>query len=237
MAAEGEESRMSDIYECFKAKNVIFLGEAGSGKTELSVNSAKMLAAGGDRVKFFDMDQTKGLFRARDLSGQLADSGVELIDTFGFHDSPIIPYGVTGHLSEPGFKCVFDVGGNATGAIMMGQFSDELRAQDSMYYYVINPLRPFSGTIEKIVETIARITSAAGIDRDKLAFVSNPCIGYKTTPAIVLEQHEWLAGVLAAMDKRIAFLACEKKWADDIGAQVTCPVLPITVYVKSLYER
>lgn len=47
-------------------KNLVFIGEAGSGKTETAVNLAlRMAREGGRRVHFFDMDQTKPLFRAR----------------------------------------------------------------------------------------------------------------------------------------------------------------------------
>lgn len=50
-----------------KAKNIVFIGEAGSGKTETAVNLALRLAReDGRAVHFFDMDQTKPLFRARD---------------------------------------------------------------------------------------------------------------------------------------------------------------------------
>ncbi|NLA87780.1 MAG: hypothetical protein GX847_10990, partial [Clostridiales bacterium] len=45
-------------------KTVIFLGESGSGKSEISINFAMRLRGETDRIiHFFDMDQTKPLFR------------------------------------------------------------------------------------------------------------------------------------------------------------------------------
>ena len=59
------------------AKNIVFLGEAGSGKTETAINLALRLAReGGRSVHFFDMDQTKPLFRARDCGDVLESRGV-----------------------------------------------------------------------------------------------------------------------------------------------------------------
>ena len=70
---------MSETYEKFTngAKNLVFLGEAGSGKTETSINLARKLACESSRrVHFFDMDQTKPLFRARDCETELENEGI-----------------------------------------------------------------------------------------------------------------------------------------------------------------
>lgn len=49
------------------AKNFVLIGEAGSGKTELSLSlAAEMQKLGERQVYFLDMDQTKPLLRARD---------------------------------------------------------------------------------------------------------------------------------------------------------------------------
>ena len=50
----------------------VFLGASGSGKTELSLNFAVAARQKtGRRLNFIDMDQTKGLFRARDFFDEL----------------------------------------------------------------------------------------------------------------------------------------------------------------------
>jgi len=51
-----------------KKTNFILIGEAGCGKSEISLNLAKYLAENSDKqVHLFDMDMTKPLFRSRDL--------------------------------------------------------------------------------------------------------------------------------------------------------------------------
>ena len=121
-------------------RHCVFLGASGSGKTELSVNFA-VSAAKSAVVSFFDMDQTKGLFRSRDLFDELAANGVETVDTYNFQDAPIVPAGVQSRIRDENTLCVFDVGGNAAGAVMIGQYTGIMRPEDTDYFYVINPCR------------------------------------------------------------------------------------------------
>ena len=57
--------------------NFVFVGEAGSGKSEISINFAKWLVQLQDKpVHFFDMDMTKPLFRSRDVEMQMEALGI-----------------------------------------------------------------------------------------------------------------------------------------------------------------
>ncbi|MEG1753002.1 MAG: hypothetical protein RR234_03735, partial [Christensenella sp.] len=62
-----------DVAQITKGKkNFVFIGEAGSGKSEIAVNFAQALCQQRDReVHFFDLDMTKPLFRTRDISNEL----------------------------------------------------------------------------------------------------------------------------------------------------------------------
>ena len=53
-------------------KNFVFIGEAGSGKSEIVLNIANKLAQQtGKKVDLFDLDQTKPLYRSRDMQKDL----------------------------------------------------------------------------------------------------------------------------------------------------------------------
>lgn len=78
---------MSLFYEADKTfeellkekKNFVFIGEAGSGKSEIALNIACRLAeAGGKAVDLFDLDQTKPLYRSRDLQESFRGRGVDI---------------------------------------------------------------------------------------------------------------------------------------------------------------
>ena len=124
--------------------NIVLLGEAGSGKTEIAANIALLLAEKDEKpVYLIDMDQTKCLFRARDFSSLLEKRQVHMAENQELWDSPLVPMGVSALLKDEGVRCVFDAGGNAAGAAMMGQFAGLLAGKTTRYYYVINPCRAF----------------------------------------------------------------------------------------------
>ena len=79
-----EGNHMGLFYEADKTfeqlmkekKNFVFIGEAGSGKSEIVLNIANKLAASTEKkVDLFDLDQTKPLYRSRDLQEDFAARG------------------------------------------------------------------------------------------------------------------------------------------------------------------
>lgn len=62
--------------DLLRQNNIVFLGEAGCGKSELAVHLALELARQVREVHFFDLDQTKPLMRSRDAEGLLEKAGV-----------------------------------------------------------------------------------------------------------------------------------------------------------------
>ena len=74
------------------ARKLVFLGEAGCGKSEIAMQLAMTLAAQGNAVHFFDLDQTKPLMRARDAAA--------LLDAYGVEEVPIGELDLTPGLIE-----------------------------------------------------------------------------------------------------------------------------------------
>ena len=96
-------------------RNFVFLGEAGSGKSEVAVNLAFYLKEKGMLpVHFFDLDMTKPLFRSRDLCGELEEAGVSFHYEEQFYDAPTMVGGVQKLLKEDCFT-ILDVATNAGG--------------------------------------------------------------------------------------------------------------------------
>ena len=74
-----QQTSVSSLLDMTSSSNVVFLGEAGSGKSEIALNFAQALAElGGKPVHFFDLDMTKPLFRSRDRREALEALGVEV---------------------------------------------------------------------------------------------------------------------------------------------------------------
>ena len=53
-----QQTSVSSLLDMTSSSNVVFLGEAGSGKSEIALNFAQALAElGGKPVHFFDLDR------------------------------------------------------------------------------------------------------------------------------------------------------------------------------------
>lgn len=215
-------------------RHSVFLGASGSGKTELSVNCALRAARTQERqVCFFDMDQTKGLFRSRDLFDILSQQGVEAVEAFRFQDAPVVPAGVASRLFGEHTLCVLDVGGNSSGAAMVGQYAGLLRRNGADYYYVINPCRPFTDTAEDLEQTMAEILRASGASPGQLRILSNPHMGPETTVELVLTQHRRLEALLDRFGMKPAALCAAEGLASALPSGL--PVIPLRLYLRRFY--
>ena len=216
-------------------KHFLFLGQTGSGKTELAVNMALSLAQEKKtKICFIDMDQTKGLFRARDLKEKLEEKGIRFLKTTQFQDSPIVPQGVTGALADKECTCIFDVGGNSIGARMVGQYAPWLNK--SLSLYVINPNRPFSSDESSILSNMEMILSAGRILWHNVKIISNPCMGEETTPEDIVAGHDLLTKSLTDCNIALSALTVKEGMEDIVRQRVSCPVYPIKIFVRPLYQ-
>ena len=69
----------------------LFAGHYGSGKTNIAVNYAMLLADEGKKVCIADLDIVNPYFRTKDSEGELAERGITLICSHKTVDSLIIP--------------------------------------------------------------------------------------------------------------------------------------------------
>ena len=212
-------------------KNFIFVGEAGSGKSEIALNFAHWLKAIGDRpVHFFDMDMTKPLFRSRDVCEEMEAAGIIFHYEEQFMDAPTLVGGVNLMLKDPNAYVIMDVGGDYIGARSVGGYAPEINKDQTIVYYVLNSYRPWSYDIDHIDETLAKILGVSHIELGKLHMVNNPNNGLTTTT------QEFLDGC-AKMDEIISPYA-ELKYAcvkeelyEEVKDSQKIPVFPIHLYL------
>lgn len=215
------------------AKNTVFLGETGSGKTEVALNLARRLAKeGGRSVHFFDMDQTKPLFRARDCAKELEKDGVVFHFQEQYLDAPTVAPGVIERLLDKESIVLMDVGGGAHGSHMIGQFSHILSGEGSRVVYLINPYRPWSRTLEDIQVTVGRVAGAARLR--ELCLVANPNFGPETTAQDVIEGLSRYAELFP--DKEPEFVCALESISTEVEEHVSVPVLPIRLNTLPEWE-
>ena len=186
-------------------KNFIFIGETGSGKSEIALNTAVLLRQRGcGNVHLFDMDQTKAMFRARDVEAEMRELGVTVHFMPQLLDMPVLVNGIIPHLVRKDSVCILDVGGNENASRMVGCLSDYLNGENTAAIYVLNPYRPWSGTIAGIRETMETVLNACHIER--VFFAANPTVGPDTTEELVTAGLEQLTQSIPAEELTAVFV-------------------------------
>ncbi len=160
-------------------KNFVFIGEAGSGKSELVLNIALKLAEQtGKPVDLFDLDQTKPLYRSRDMQAEFASKGVKIHYQDQYLDAPVMVGGVRVSLVSDNYT-LLDIGGGHQAAKFAGAYSDLLSKDDSVPVYIINPYRPWTRDVDSIDGTMRHILGSMRLDH--IYMLANPNLGYATT--------------------------------------------------------
>lgn len=160
-------------------KNFVFIGEAGSGKSEIVLNVANKLAkATGKNVDLFDLDQTKPLYRSRDMKEDFAGRGVTIHYQDQYLDAPVMVGGVRVSLVSDNYT-LLDIGGGHQAAKFAGAYSDLLSKDDSVPVYIINPYRPWTKSVDAIDGTMRHILGSMRLDH--IYMLANPNLGYATT--------------------------------------------------------
>jgi hypothetical protein len=170
-------------------KIVIFIGNMGSGKSEIAINYTRELMQTSSRpVKLMDLDVIKPYIRIRDVAEKLEEEGLELLlpdEKIRHADMPIIPAQMMKYLYNDTYDMVIDVGGEDRGSITIAQFKDQFSDMQVESYVVINAMRPFSNTPERIVKTIQELSQLSKLDINGI--IANSHIRFSTTWEEVLK--------------------------------------------------
>jgi len=217
--------------------NFIFLGEAGSGKSEIAINFAKYLVDLNEKpVHFFDMDMTKPLFRSRDVKTEVESMGIIFHHEEQFYDAPTIVGGVNLLLKDDNCYVVMDVGGNDIGARAIGGFAPKVNQDSTLVYYVLNPFRPWSGNLDHIDGTLSSILKISHIKLDKVHIISNPNNGITTTAEEVLEGNLKMAEMIGPL-VNIEFTCVVDTLYEEVKDRADIPLMPIHLYLTYQWNQ
>ena len=167
---------------------IIVVGNYGSGKTEVAVNLALVLAGQGATVQLADLDLVNPYFRSREARELLEAQGIRVVmpsPRLASSDLPIVVPEIRGMLRPPaGTRSIFDVGGDEVGARVLGSLSPELAAGSYELWQVINAQRPFTADVEGCLAMQRDIEQASRLRVTGL--LANSHLIDETTPETVL---------------------------------------------------
>lgn len=158
----------------------IYTGNYGSGKTEISLNTAILLSKKG-RATLVDLDIVNPYFRSSEKAAMLQDMGIKVVCppmAESGVDIPALGAEVASVFSDREAHIVFDVGGDPVGATALGRYREQFLREDYAMYCVVNPRRPLSATPEDIVAMLKHIESRSRLSAT--AFVNNPNLAGET---------------------------------------------------------
>lgn len=172
----------------------LFAGHYGSGKTNIAVNYALLLAGEGKPVVIGDLDIVNPYFRTKDSAKVLEDAGVTLISPQFANtnvDLPALPAEAYRLVADKSVYGIMDIGGDDRGAYALGRYVPSIVEENNYrMVFVANCYRPLTRTPEEAMEVMAEIEAAC-----KLKFtdiINNSNLGTETTPETVLSSLDYM---------------------------------------------
>ncbi len=211
----------------------LFAGHYGSGKTNIAVNYALMLAGEGKDVCIADLDIVNPYFRTKDSAKELENAGVTLISPQFANtnvDLPALPAEAYRLVTDKSIYGIMDIGGDDRGAYALGRYVPSIIEEGNYrMIFVANCYRPLTRTPEEAMEVMREIEDAC-----KLKFtdiINNSNLGTETTPETVLDSQEYMEKLSALSGLPIFATTAETAVADAISGKIQ-NVLPLRLQEK-----
>ena len=211
----------------------IFAGHYGSGKTNLSVNFALSLREKHEKVVVCDVDTVNPYFRTKDSQEVFDKHDVKLIaSTFANTnlDIPSISAEINSVFDNEDIFAVFDVGGDDSGAIALGQFADKVKNTEYEMFLVINKYRFMTRNPKDILLYKQEIEAVSQIPFTGI--INNSNVGEETTAQLVEDSFAYAQEVSRLTGLPIAYTSI----VDSIPVHNAPHQYPIKIYKKNTWE-
>ena len=209
----------------------IFVGEYGSGKTELTLNYALQLRQEFDRVAVVDLDLVKPLFRARENQQLLQAKDIILAAPqaqFAQSDLPIMPQALPQLLSEENTQLVIDVGGNEA-SIVLAQYSKMIESAGYQALMIVNTFRPFTDSCEGIISIMQTVERLSKLKIS--GFICNSNLGSETKSKDIEQGLTILEAVAEATARPIEKVAVPH-WLAEEWLDCKYPIIEFRPYTR-----
>ncbi len=214
-------------------KLVIFAGGFGSGKSEIALNQALLLARELKDVILADLDLVNPYFASRDVRPILEDAGIRLVAPSGelsFGDVPSIPGEIIGLLRQEN-SMVIDVAGDEVGSAVLGYLSKYILARQGYeFFLVLNPYRPFAQEVQSVLDLRMHLEKAANLEFTGI--ISNPNLLGETTADIIRRGHHQVTDMAMFLDLPVANLTVTREFYPEMAAAYGDQVRTINLYLK-----
>lgn len=211
----------------------LFAGHYGSGKTNIAVNYALLLAKEGKKVCIADLDIVNPYFRTKDSAEELEKAGVELVSPQFANsnvDLPALPAEAYKLVTDTKTYGIMDIGGDDRGAYALGRYVPSiLKENDYRMVFVANCYRPLTATPSEALEVMREIEAAC-----KLSFtdiVNNSNLGEETTQDTVLASINYINELSEISGLPVFAHTAERRVAEELKGKIE-PVIALDLQKK-----
>ena len=211
----------------------LFAGHYGSGKTNIAVNYALLLAKEGKDVVIADLDIVNPYFRTKDSAAVLEKAGVQLISPQFANtnvDLPALPAEAYRLVQDKSIYGIMDIGGDDRGAYALGRYVPTLKEENNYrMVFVANCYRPLTRTPEDAMEVMREIEEACGLQFTDI--INNSNLASETTPETVLESQDYMEKLSQLSGLPVFATTAETRVAEVLADKIE-NVLPLQLQEK-----
>lgn len=208
----------------------ILCGHYGTGKTNVAVNLALAMAKTSEKVTVADLDIVNPYFRTLDSAASFDAAGIRLICSRFANsnvDIPSLPPDLYAITDDKSHRVVVDVGGDDSGAMVLGRLAPAIAAEDSYaMYLVVNRYRPMTSDVPSTIEVLREIEAASKLHFSGI--VNNSNIGAETTTQDVLDSMAYANALAQAADLPLVATTVEERLYAELEGQIP-DLFPLTL--------
>jgi len=192
-----------------------YVGEYASGKSEVAVNRALDLAAGGRKVVLADLDIVEPCYTLRPIKKELERKGITVLawetrDTVGLGETGNILRAENRWALRRGGDVILDIGYGVEGAKTINLLEGASSDADLKIYAVVNIARPMTTGVQDIVAHVRELGQVHGL-------INNSHLGDETDVDIVQEGARVVAEAARRLGLPVVATTAVESVADKIG--------------------
>ena len=201
----------------------ILCGHYGTGKTNVAVNLALAMARAGEKTTVADLDIVNPYFRTLDSAADFDAAGIRLICSRFANsnvDIPSLPPDLYAITDDKSHRVVIDVGGDDSGAMVLGRLAPAITAEDDYeMYLVVNRYRPMTPDVPSTVEVMREIEAASHLKFTGI--VNNSNLGNVATSAgVVLRSVDYANALAKAANLPLVATTVDERIYDELKEQI-----------------
>ncbi len=224
----------------FSKRVIVIVGGYGSGKSEVAVNLAQLLALNcQSKVAIADLDIVNPYFRSREASERLNEFGIESINPrgdFSSADLPIILPEIAAAVESYDGTLILDAGGDDVGSRVLSSLTVTFPADDYEMLLVLNSNRPFTQDVPSCQNLMREIETATRLKFTGI--IANSHMLHMTDITTIIKGLDLAKQVSTTTGLPVNCVAVDKKLLSELEqTDIEVPVLPLHRLLLKPWER